>query len=480
VEPVQPPSDATADAAVDLIVIGDGVDDLARQEGIATDSGTAAPTPTVVWATQSKGTGPRDCFPEDVAADAAGNTYVVGRFSGSVDFGVKELTAEGGTDAFLVKYNPNGKALWVRTIGSKANDGAEGVSLALDGDVLVTGYVGGPVTFVSAPTIHHGDADAFVARLSATATPRWLTTIGGSGTDAGQDVVDQTGAVRVVGKSVGTILTGTQPDIKSTTGNGKSDGFVATLDSLGKPQSLFTLGGNEVDRLAAAAVDSKGDLVVAGEYSASLTIGMATPTSQGGTDLLIVRYTAAGPSTVVALGGAGSDQLHDMALSEKDSIYLVGNFFGQADLSSGMTGQPAKTNGFLVKRQGNGMNAWARVTETGTAAELNGVALDLKGRPGVVGSYQGSLTVEGNTHTAQGTQDVVVAGYGTGSKLHWLETYGGKQTSAGRGIAADGLGHYYAVGHFQGSVTFGTHTLGADVGSSDMFLIKLKPPAPSP
>jgi Beta-propeller repeat len=57
----------------------------------------------------------------------------------------------------------------------------------------------------------------------------------------------------------------------------------------------------------------------------------------------------------------------------------------------------------------------------------------------------------------------------------WLGVY---QTSAGRGIAADSLGYLYVVGFFEGSVVFGKHMLAADAGSSDMFLIKLKPPPP--
>src|SRR5688572_25979102 len=51
----------------------------------------------------------------DMTADAAGNSYVTGCFSGTVDFDLKNehvgdadfLTARGETDAFIAKYTPD-------------------------------------------------------------------------------------------------------------------------------------------------------------------------------------------------------------------------------------------------------------------------------------------------------------------------------------------------------------------------------------
>jgi hypothetical protein len=47
-----------------------------------------------------------------VAADVFGNTYMIGFFSGTVGFdpgsGVDNHTSNGGLDAFLTKFDPNG------------------------------------------------------------------------------------------------------------------------------------------------------------------------------------------------------------------------------------------------------------------------------------------------------------------------------------------------------------------------------------
>lgn len=56
----------------------------------------------------------------DVAADAAGNSYMVGYFAGTVDFdpagvlpgNADVLTAQGKSDGFVAKYAPNGRLAW--------------------------------------------------------------------------------------------------------------------------------------------------------------------------------------------------------------------------------------------------------------------------------------------------------------------------------------------------------------------------------
>lgn len=65
-----------------------------------------------------------DDFAIDVVTDSSGNIYVLGQTSGAIGFRV------GGSDNFLVKYNPSGSLLWGRQFGSKGNDSPK--DLAID------------------------------------------------------------------------------------------------------------------------------------------------------------------------------------------------------------------------------------------------------------------------------------------------------------------------------------------------------------
>jgi hypothetical protein len=320
--------------------------------------------------------------------------------------------------------------------------------------------------------------DAFVARLSGGGTPQWIARIGGAEDDMGEEVVvTDAGKVHVVGSSTGPIASGP----KSAPGVAKGDGFMATLDSGGQTKALVTFGGAEDDRFGAAALDDQSQLIVAGEYTGALTIGSGSTGVYGVQDLLVARYKTTAPTLVVSMGGAGVDRANGLALGALNAIYLVGNFYGQANLGSGTMGQPGKSNGYLVKRQSNGMNGWARTTETGTTADLRGLTLDSKGRPCVVGSFRSSVTIQGNQRPAVGQTDVLVAGFGIGGNLRWLASYGAADIDMGWGIAADDQGHVYVTGHFKGGVTFSPkHKLTAGAGGRDMFLIKLKPPFTPP
>ncbi|HSU42002.1 MAG TPA: hypothetical protein VLJ38_20625 [Polyangiaceae bacterium] len=62
--------------------------------------------------------------PADVAmaADAAGNVYRLGNFSGTVDYGAGPLTSAGGVDAYVVKYDAAFKPVWSKNIGGPTDD----------------------------------------------------------------------------------------------------------------------------------------------------------------------------------------------------------------------------------------------------------------------------------------------------------------------------------------------------------------------
>jgi hypothetical protein len=481
VEP--PPADA---APLDLVQDAPPELDGAADAPPESDGGSTVPAPEVLWASQSTGASSHQCLAQDVVADAAGNTYVVGRFSGTVDFGSTKLTNVGGakgTDAFMAGYDANGTNLWASRLDSAGGadlDGATGVTLAPNGDVLVTGFVSGGVSFGTTKLPTYGDKDAFVARLSTGGTLKWIARIGGVGEDKGLDVVvTGAGKVHVVGSSTGSIVATTKTGTKNATGFGDSDCFMATLDTSGNTTELVVFGGSGPDRFGAAAVDSNGALLVAGEYTGQLVIGSGKTNIYGDRDLLVARYKATSPSLVVSMGGVGTDRANGLALAALNTIYLAGSLSGEANLGSGTMGQVGKNNGYLVKRQSNGMNGWARVTETDKNAVFQSLALDSKGRPCVTGSFRSAVTLAGNTRSAMGLMDILVAGYGTGGDLHWMESYGGAEIDVGWGVAADDKGHVYVTGQFQQSVAFGTQPPLTAVGggSADMFLIKLKPPA---
>ena len=81
---------------------------------------------------------------EPVFVDAAGNTYITGVFSGTVDFdpstGETWLTSTDATnDVFILKLNADGTLAWARSVGGSGNDQGYGIAVDGSGNVVVTG-----------------------------------------------------------------------------------------------------------------------------------------------------------------------------------------------------------------------------------------------------------------------------------------------------------------------------------------------------
>src|SRR5262249_18519550 len=108
-----------------------------------------------------------------VAVDTAGNHYVTGWFSGTVDFnpgtGADMKTSFGDTDVFITRFNADGSYAWTQTFGGTYDDYAIGIAIS-DASIYVTGGfnstdagVGGTGSITSS-----GSFDAFVLALDAT------------------------------------------------------------------------------------------------------------------------------------------------------------------------------------------------------------------------------------------------------------------------------------------------------------------------
>jgi len=92
-----------------------------------------------IWAKSAGGSGNENgnC----IALDSTGNTYVVGTFQQTANFGTIQLTAS-GDEFFIAKLNPSGDFLWVKKAGGLRGNtfGSKESAIAVDsfGNAYVT------------------------------------------------------------------------------------------------------------------------------------------------------------------------------------------------------------------------------------------------------------------------------------------------------------------------------------------------------
>ena len=116
------------------------IDNAGNQSGMSNTATISTPSCTVsgqyLWSQNIGGSISADsAYGNSVVADINGNVIVVGRFSGTVDFGRVYMTSAGGEDIFIAKYSPTGSLLWSKRLGGSSSETARSVSLDREGNI---------------------------------------------------------------------------------------------------------------------------------------------------------------------------------------------------------------------------------------------------------------------------------------------------------------------------------------------------------
>ena len=137
-----------------------------------------------------------DDFADGVATDMDGNVYVVG-----FTFGALGGANNGRDDAWVIKFDGDGRRLWSRQPGTSDFDRAQGVATDTDGNVSVVGW-----TFGALGGANKGSFDAWVIKFDGDGHPLWSRQPGTSNGDVAQGVTTDTdGNVYVVGYTGGAL-----------------------------------------------------------------------------------------------------------------------------------------------------------------------------------------------------------------------------------------------------------------------------------
>lgn len=349
----------------------------------ANDAFVAALTPDghTRWLRQFGGAG--DDRAMAVALSGAGEVYVAGQTSGTVPGG----SSSGSGDAFLVKFDADGKRLWVRQFGTSGADLASGVAVGPTGNVFVAGDTNG--TFVD-NVYAGGDRDAYVAKFDASGDLVWIRQFGGAGDDRGRDVAtDREGDVLVTGFTKGTLPT--------NTAGGEADAFLAKFDGNGQRVWLRQFGGDQADFAYAVSIAGGSDVIVAGDSYGNLPGGRHTGVIAG----FVASFDANGNRRWVNEFGAEDAVVFPNGAAVGPGGAIVVSGYTNTDLRGSGT-QPGYFETFALKLGPGGQRLWLR--EFGkTATELKtGVAVDGQGRVTVVSTGNFVSGAQGSAGSAAG------------------------------------------------------------------------------
>jgi len=368
------------------------------------------PDGAVVWATRAGGTGLDKGY--GIATDGQGNCFVTGHFLGTAIFGNTTLTAVGNVDVFIAKLDASGAFVWAKGFGGTAGDLGQGIAADALGNSYVTGNFSGTVAF-GATTLQSPSDDVFITKLDPDGEFLWARNAGGADLDAGRAIaVDDTGSCYVTGQ-IGSLSTA--PGYTATFGTivlttvGNGDVFVAKLDTDGAFLWAHRAGGAANEMGTGVSLDASGNCYLTGYFGSTATFGTTdlTAASAAQSDAFVARLNAAGAwQWAVRAGGAADDGGSSIATDATGHSIVAGTFggtvtFGTTELSVANDGAV-----FIAEVDTDGTFLSAQRVGASINERYNGaVAMDPVGQAYVTGWFRGEASFGGTTLTAASSND---------------------------------------------------------------------------
>jgi len=360
------------------------------------------------------------------------------------------LTSVGITsqDAFIVKYNSSGTALWATNVGNIVGFGGYatglGITTDVNGNVYNIGYFLNSTVINSFSTVQSGGVvvssfgelnsplpyNTYIAKYTSSGTAVWATNVGGSADIGNKITTDIYNNIYVIGTSVNSTLI----------------------------NSYSTVSG--------------GDIVVS-------SFGKIINTAISNTYL--AKYNSSGMAVWATNIGGTLNAGNDIALDTVGNIYITGYFNNLASINSyvavetnivstlsiGQLSSIGSTDAYIAKYTSSGTAVWA-TNIGGVSIEYGfGVATDMSGNVYTTGLFNISTTV--NSFSTISSNNIIVSSFGllngyVGENLYlakytssgmavWATYFGAisiSQTnvSVGQSVSTDLFGNVYTTGYF--------------------------------
>lgn len=416
-----------------------------------------------------------------ICTDNAGNVYIAGKYELNANFGGTFVTCAGNHDIYVAKYSPTGVFQWVRTAGGTIGDYARAITCDEYGNVYLTGEF--ETTTYFSPTVilkSHGDNDVFVAKYSTNGDLEWAKSIGGSGkSDRGYGICYSKGNVFITGD----FLARAYFPGKIIRSNGDRDIFIAKYTSSGVFRWIKTFGGSGTDIGYAIDNDSEGNFFVTGFFSDRVNFDEKTVTSNGDRDIFIAKYDSNGVVQWVSqAGGKYKDEGMGIKVDKAGRIFVTGVYdykthFGAITLN----GAGGYHDIFTACYDQAGEPLWVKGAGGRNNDYGKAIAVDAHSNTYITGSFDYWATFGEKTINGADGSEIFFASYDSSGNVRWAIGAGGiadEDKSAwwnesGLSICVDNAANVFVSGAYRSNSTFGGITL-ETLGHSDVYIAKIR------
>jgi hypothetical protein len=385
-------------------------------------------------------------------------------------------TAAGSNDLFLVKYDADKNVLWAISNGGSGSDVATAIDVDESGNIYLGGYFSSPTINFGGGIIitRTGGSDAFFVKYNSSGNAVWAKKGGGSSNEEVEDIkVDINGNLYGVGYfESASCMFGTI----TLTNHGYYDGFLVKYDISGNVVSANGYGGSMWDNCKGIISDNSGNIYLTGYYRSDITFGDTTlMNSTGDAHLFVVKYDSSGAYLWVRNSAGTWEVGNEIAVDQSGGVYITGFFQGITMSVDGLllsnNGISGTSDFYILKYDQEGNPQW--LTGGGNSDYEEGRAVDIDNNGDVfAGVYFSSSTITfgSTTITNHGAGDILMLKYLNNGNFKWVLHAGGDADDQIHSLSAGNEGKVYICGSFSSSsIAFGTTNL-TNTGVSDMFV----------
>ena len=426
------------------------------------------PIPTRRWGTYYGGNLGTMVNKNACAIDASGNIIMAGGTTSVYNIatsGAYQTTLSGNSDAFLVKFSPDGQRLWGTYYGGSNGDYGYSCAVDKDNNIIFAGYSNSPSNIASPgayQTILHGLQDGMLAKFTPGGQRVWSTYYGGNGIDPWGEEVIEVCAVDTNGNIYCSGITGSPDYIASvgahqTTLGGKYDAFMVKFTTNGQREWGTYYGGSNLDQNGCCSVSKNGFVFLSGNTNSPNNI--STPGS------FMQNFNSTFKTFLVAFNldgqrlwgtyyaGEAIDNNYGCIADTGSNVYIFGTTSSNTNISTPGAFQETMIGGgggYLAKFNVGGLRIWGTYYGENDTYILNAAVDD-----------SANIVICGDSHTQNNIiatpgafQSVFRGGYydaflgkfnGNGQRF-WGTYYGGTEMEHGMSCAVDLNENIYLCG----------------------------------
>ncbi len=377
---------------------------------------------------------------------------------------------------------------WAKSFGGSSGDQGYSIHVDSSGNIYTTGRFEGTVDFDpgagTANRTSAGSRDVFVQKLDASGNFLWAKSFGGSSSDEGWSIVDDSGNVYTTGYFEGTVDFNPGSGTANLTSAGFTDVFVQKLDASGNFLWAKSFGGSSIsgDAGYSITVDASGNVYTTGDFEGTVDFdpgaGTVNLSSAGLADVFVQKLDASGNFLwAKSFGGSSNDLGYSITVDFSGNVYTTGIFGGTVDFDPGAGTAILSSAGiqdvFVQKLNSSGNYLWAKSFGGSSADYGFSITVDASGNVYTTGWFEGTADFDPGVGTANltsaGGEDVFVLKLNSSGNYLWVKSLGGSSSDQGLSIAVDASGNIYTTGSFAGLVDFDPGAGTANLSTSGIF-----------